>query len=352
MSFPNKPWSMYGLSQNLSIPMDIILNNPEPFPGKKWNWSNVSRRRDITWDMISSHPEIPWDMKLISWHTTIPWETILENLNAGWDCSRLCYRYNVPLDFLLEYSNSAPRISCHKDITIDIARQHMEKIDTYEISRNSAITWDIVSANPEFPWNMDGLSCNPNITVNIITENPQPPWGNWILHKLAYNENIPISNILNLAKESGKDLSLIYKKLSLRYDISIDIMNQYINENWDWEVLYPDDSRITWDDIFNNPTYPWNWENLQYNDDFPWNRVAENWNIISKYIDGEQISFSDDIPWDYVFNASEPLPGVSWKRSYLSSRPDLTWETVANNPRPRWGKWSWEHISANNFGKR
>ena len=40
------------------------------------------------------------------------------------------------------------------------------------ISKNSNITWDIIQANPDKQWNLNGISCNPNITWDIIKANP------------------------------------------------------------------------------------------------------------------------------------------------------------------------------------
>lgn len=44
------------------------------------------------------------------------------------------------------------------------------------ISRNSKITWDIIEANPDYPWDWSEISRNPIITWDIIESNPDCPW--------------------------------------------------------------------------------------------------------------------------------------------------------------------------------
>jgi hypothetical protein len=44
------------------------------------------------------------------------------------------------------------------------------------LSANPNITWDIVQANPDKPWNFEWLSENPNITWDIIKDNPNKRW--------------------------------------------------------------------------------------------------------------------------------------------------------------------------------
>ena len=44
------------------------------------------------------------------------------------------------------------------------------------ISCNSNITWEIIQANPDYPWNWYGVSCNPDITWEIIQANPDKDW--------------------------------------------------------------------------------------------------------------------------------------------------------------------------------
>ena len=44
------------------------------------------------------------------------------------------------------------------------------------LSLNPSITWDIVQANPDKPWNWYYLSKNPSITWEIVQANPDKDW--------------------------------------------------------------------------------------------------------------------------------------------------------------------------------
>jgi len=46
------------------------------------------------------------------------------------------------------------------------------------ISSNPNITFEIVEAHPDKPWDWEGLSLNPNITFEIVETYPDKPW-NW-----------------------------------------------------------------------------------------------------------------------------------------------------------------------------
>ena len=61
------------------------------------------------------------------------------------------------------------------------------------LSRNPNITFDIVLAHPELPWDWFYLSQNPNITFDIILAHSELPW-NWCC--LSRNRNITFDNVL------------------------------------------------------------------------------------------------------------------------------------------------------------
>ena len=53
---------------------------------------------------------------------------------------------------------------------------------------------DIIEKYPDKPWNMDGISRNPNITMDIIEKYPDKPW-NWEF--ISCNPNITMEFIEN-----------------------------------------------------------------------------------------------------------------------------------------------------------
>ena len=55
------------------------------------------------------------------------------------------------------------------------------------LSGNPSITWEIIQANPEYPWEWEGISRNPSITWEIIQANPGSHW-NW--RYISRNPNV------------------------------------------------------------------------------------------------------------------------------------------------------------------
>jgi hypothetical protein len=64
-----------------------------------------------------------------------------------------------------------------------------------------AVTWDIVTANPDFHWDYGRLSANPNITWDIVKANPDKAW-DYIY--LSANPNFTYDIIDNDAKDLMK----------------------------------------------------------------------------------------------------------------------------------------------------
>ena len=60
----------------------------------------------------------------------------------------------------------------------DYIKEHPDKnwVDYYEISQNPNITWDIIEANPDKPWQYGVVDRNPNITWDIVEANLDKPW--------------------------------------------------------------------------------------------------------------------------------------------------------------------------------
>ena len=78
---------------------------------------------------------------------------------------------------------------------------------------NPNITWDIVAANPDKPWNSCWLSRNPNITWEIMVANPDKPW-DWMA--LSCNTfNTPITEPFK--KKKAKMVTDLCREHIMRY---------------------------------------------------------------------------------------------------------------------------------------
>jgi hypothetical protein len=79
-------------------------------------------------------------------------------------------------------------LSRNPNITWEIVQANPDKPwDFVWLSANPNITWEIVQSNPDKPWNYDALSTNLNITWEIVQSNPNKPWN---YHYLSGNNMI------------------------------------------------------------------------------------------------------------------------------------------------------------------
>ena len=67
-----------------------------------------------------------------------------------------------------EYSRKwfKDELSSHKWFEDNVDDSLLSEFIWIKISENASITWEIVEANPDRPWNYDALSSNPNIHQN------------------------------------------------------------------------------------------------------------------------------------------------------------------------------------------
>ena len=79
----------------------------------------------------------------------------------------------------------------NKSLRIDKTLSKINRVFRADsISKNPSITWEIVLANPDKPWNWNCLSENPSIHWEIVLNNPDRPW-NW--SRLSKNPSMLIS---------------------------------------------------------------------------------------------------------------------------------------------------------------
>ena len=98
------------------------------------------------------------------------------------------------------------------------------------LSTNSNITWEIVEANPDKPWDFDELSGNPNITWEIVEANPDKYWTS---NGLSWNPNITWSIIETNPYENWDWNGLsqnIFKKEKEQFERRIKYQ-KYVREN-------------------------------------------------------------------------------------------------------------------------
>ncbi len=207
----------------------------------------------------------------------------------------------------------------------------------YSMSINPNITWDIITANPDYDWNIQAVSKNPNITWEIIAANPDFGWD---MISVTINPNITW-DIISANPDYEWNIRAFSKKLNITERIVLN--NPEIEWDWFWLSGTLD---CSWEflrkniDCGNiNPSHGLNllsnnriitWQIIQDNQDVEW-----NWFVISKH---RNITFD-------IIKANLSAP---WHFDMVSKNPNITWEIIVANPT---FAWNWKSISRNRFTK-
>lgn len=97
------------------------------------------------------------------------------------------------------------------------------------LSANPYISWDIVEAHLDIPWNFDFLSSNPNITFTLIQSTPQFSWNSKFY---SQNPNITIDIVI-----ANPQIEWDWNGLSQNTGIGWDIIKNHLNLPWNWQIL-------------------------------------------------------------------------------------------------------------------
>ena len=206
----------------------------------------------------------------------------------------------------------------------------------FNISKSKCITWEIVKEHNYIPWNLSGLSSNPNITWDIIQNNKSLQW-NWL--NICLNKSISWENVLKII-ESGKAICpFIWKKLSLRKDISFKYILSNLDKYWDWNAL-SSSKTLDFQNVLNNLQLPWDWGILSYNSNITWNDILNNLHLPWVW---SNISFNNNINHkvlvEYINN-----PLIPWDYDSLSFNPHITLDIISSQLH-NINEWYWKAIT-------
>ena len=236
---PHYPWSIIELSANPRINYTMVKNT-EYLP---WNYDVLSLNSSITWFDIMSDPHLPWNWRNLAekdgitidiirlkadvlnrrsliHNPSVSLEIIENNPDINWDYQEIPMRKDLDFDLLLDL--------CQK-YSIVLLCQHW-----LVISEQKYITWNIVQENPQYAWNFNSLSRNPNITVDILINNRQYPFS---FKHFTFNDNCTFRDVL-----------------------------QYPEENWDWEHI--SENLIKPEDFIQHANLPFCYNSIQMNSQF------------------------------------------------------------------------------------
>lgn len=120
----------------------------------------------------------------------------------------------------------------------------------------------------------------------------------------------------------------LFKRLSMKWYISYDLVVRFIDREWDWSFLSRNYA-INIIDIVNNPQHPWDYNEVS-------SHPGLTWDVVAKY---------SHLPWDYTALSSHPCitwdivcanPHIKWDRDGLDVNPNITEDIVKNNMDSAW----------------
>ncbi len=380
--FPDKPWDWLSLSCCTHVGTDIFLKNMHNI-----DYHFFSKRETLDFAIVKYYPDqtYRWDWSALSAHSCLTTQFINDNIDnpntvrVG-ECP---WNYNV--------------LSASHAITLEIVMKHNDRGWTWKLlSQNSAITFENIFNNLHLPWEYKYLSKNKNVSsapldkLKVLLSYTLCKGWDWsvLCSKLSWNAFVFVMGIDETHKTMypifpngyhTKLVSLCWMKmtknkritchnildtlwlpwcmfsLSIRKDLTWDIVLRNVNVCWNWTALTQnrnitikiiEETTAPWDFwqlsskkatpafILNNPTKDWDWIELSYNKNI--NHV-----VIERFIDK---------PWSWnalSFNPHaipivEKYPHKPWNWCALSKNTALCWSLVVMHINK---EWNWTYLS-------
>jgi hypothetical protein len=276
-SYPDKDWdySIYGLSRNKRMGMDYfkvlgnIASDPSMNEGitieiidffkcrlsypilskyidpdivdyylsrgdktKNWNFgaSGLSSNPRLTYKMVEKYPDKNWDYTVINidfmkWNPPGRKHKIWKDLS----CNPNVTPEFISLHLDKPWNFDAGGLSNNPLITPDFIMKHCARHWSYGVcglSDNTVITESLLDRMSNKEWYFPSLSRNNSISIDYILAHPDKSWN---YRYVNLNENISIHNIDMIDKN--------FSLLSMNPAITIEIVEKYIDEPWNWSEL-------------------------------------------------------------------------------------------------------------------
>ena len=247
-----------------------------------WSWKTVSLSPNLTLEFITKHADKSWDWKVISKNTIITndfidkypdkpycWSSITTNksIKITEEFVRKYFRKNLDWKFL----------SSHPNISFKLI-EDLEYTLCGETKRPEWHSWEI--------------SRRPDINLNFIYKFKDCNF-NW--NAIVRNENLPIIDIIELLEITKKTQWGFWYYLSLRDDITEEVIKKYPLKRWNWWWISKH-KNIDLGVVLRNPDWNWDWSYLPVNPNItlqqikeypnlPWNLKNITSNLTSNMID-------------------------------------------------------------------
>lgn len=346
---------------NTSLQLSDVLDCRDA-ENAKWDWNVITQRFDIDfiidhlkeyssywdWDVILNNK---FDRNYIVSHLEIVKDAVsqLDSLTKQ-NCWRTISRLYKPIELLLisemqsplngyywDYSYIYQTIEDpedfinHEHIYVDrtafSACEAVNRMFEYDADSFVFRTWKTIVKsklnNPKFEWDYKELTKHSSIQAkNEVFYSINPDVWDWNYISEYGNCLLPEHKGKYMRKYKNR---LNFNLISLREDIGIDdeMINCYIEENWDWKALSKNQrTNLSFDFIFSLREKAWDWQALSKNNVIKWNMK-----ILKQILKTSDIK--DLVSWDDVVSKVELKFDDSVLK--LMSSIDFSWLLLTRN---------------------
>lgn len=212
--------------------------------------------------------------------------------DKNWNWVYFSRSVKFPLSFFDKYANKPFdwfSLATREDITIEFVRKHLEMFEDHfdALSTNKAFTYKCIRENNDLPWILNNVCANPNVTMDIIMENlAMQHWKG-----VSMNPNLKMDQIAYYYEKINFD------QFTYRKDLTLDVIRQYPNKNWNWNFLSHRANLIDTDFVCEFINKPWDFKAVSRNSDI-------------------DLSLFDK------------FPDKDWEWHFIAGRSDITFEFI------------------------
>ncbi len=264
------------------LSLDFIENNlNESNMNRDWCWKTVSFSPNLTLDFLKKHVDKSWDWKAISKNNIIN-----NNFVDKYPDKSYCW-FSLTQNRSITISEDFVRKYCYKNLDWKLLSSH----EDISLDFISDLRLDVAGSSTRPKWHSWEISKRKDLTMAFITKYKDCNF-NW--NAIVKNENLPLESLINLLENLGKIQWGFWYYLSLRNDISEDIIEKYPLKRWNWWWISKN-KNINIDIVKRHPNWNWDWAYLPVNPnitlqiikdnpEFPWNLKNITSNLTNKMI--------------------------------------------------------------------
>ena len=248
----NRQWWWQYLSCNPAISLQDIIDYPE----LPWSWTTVAQHPELTWEFVTLHKDKYWSWYYLTTHPNISLDVIDTNIEEPWLWRAMCKR---------------------DDLTIEFIEKHIHRDwDWKEMSLHPVITKQFYIEHLHLDWDAQVMG----LYMEIVPDSSPDAdifWG-WCSH-------IPCKSTYHSSGVTRYDntgyTEKVWKTLSMSRKITMEIIDRYIDFDWNWEELSKRND-ITLNFVIKHKDKPWAYRYLSSNPyltlEYVLNHIDKDWN--------------------------------------------------------------------------